>query len=100
MEIGRYYQKQGSVNAAINRFQNVVKEYQTTAQAPEALHRLAGCISSLGLRNEATRIAARETIRAASWMEDTQPGPLRHPAQRARIADGLVLGVHRTVKSL
>lgn len=99
MEIGRYYQKQGSVNAAINRFQNVVREYQTTAQVPEALHRLVELYLSLGLRNEATRIAAvlGYNYPGSKWYQDTYA--LMDPAQRAKIADGQSW-VDRTVRSL
>ncbi|MCF8496092.1 MAG: outer membrane protein assembly factor BamD [Alphaproteobacteria bacterium] len=58
MEIGRYYLNRGEVNAAINRFQSVVKDYQTTSHAAEALHRLVEAYLTLGLKDEATRIAA------------------------------------------
>ena len=58
MEIGRYYLKKGEINAAINRFRAVVKEYQTTTHIPEALHRLVECYMTLGLKNEATHVAA------------------------------------------
>lgn len=99
MEVGRYYQKQGSVNAAINRFRKVVTDYQTTAQVPEALHRLVELYLSLGLRNEATRIAAvlGHNYPGSKWYQDTYA--LMDPAQRAKIADGQSW-VDRTVKSL
>ena len=58
IEIGRYYLKKGEINAAINRFRAVVKEYQTTTHIPEALHRLVECYMTLGLKNEATHVAA------------------------------------------
>lgn len=99
MEVGRYYQKQGSVNAAINRFRTVVSNYQTTSQVPEALHRLVELYLSLGLRNEATRIAAvlGHNYPGSKWYQDTYA--LMDPAQRAKIADGQSW-VDRTVKSL
>jgi outer membrane protein assembly factor BamD len=58
MEIGRYYIHRGEINAALNRFRSVVKEYQTTTHTPEALHRLVEGYLKLGLREEATRTAA------------------------------------------
>lgn len=58
MEIGRYYLNRGQVNAAINRFVTVVKNFQTTTHVPEALHRLVEAYLTLGLKDEATRIAA------------------------------------------
>lgn len=58
MDVGRYYQSQKSYLAAINRFKEVVDKYQTTAQAPEALHRLIECHLAIGLIEEAKRLAA------------------------------------------
>jgi outer membrane protein assembly factor BamD len=58
IEIGRYYLKQNQLNAAINRFQTVIKKYQTTSHTPEALHRLVECYVTLGLDDEAVRVAA------------------------------------------
>lgn len=58
MTIGRYYQGQGEINAAINRYLAVVKNYQTTTHAQEALYRLVEAYTTLGLKAEATRIAA------------------------------------------
>lgn len=58
MEIGRYYLNRNQINAAINRFRAVVEDYQTTTHIPEALHRLVEAYLTLGLKGEATRIAA------------------------------------------
>ncbi|HVJ54518.1 MAG TPA: outer membrane protein assembly factor BamD [Aliidongia sp.] len=58
MEIGRYYERQGLYIAAINRFQNVVKNYQSTTHVPEALARLVECYSAVGLPEEAKKDAA------------------------------------------
>lgn len=58
MEIGRYYINRGHVNAAINRFRSVIKEYETTTHTAEALHRLVEAYLILGLKQEATRVAA------------------------------------------
>ena len=58
MEIGRYYLNRGFVNAAMNRFRTVVKDYQTTTHVAEALHRLVECYLTLGLKEEATNVAA------------------------------------------
>ena len=60
MEIGRYYQNRNELNAAINRYSDVVKTYQTTTHIPEALHRMVECYMTLGLKDQATRIAAVE----------------------------------------
>lgn len=58
MEVGRYYLVRGHINAAINRFRSVVQNYQTTTHIPEALHRLVEAYLTLGLKQEATRVAA------------------------------------------
>jgi len=58
MSVGRYYQNQGYINAAIQRYTHVLKHYQTTAQAPEALHRLVESYMTLGLDEEANKYAA------------------------------------------
>jgi len=58
MEIGRFYQSQGYHLAAINRFQTVVEDYQTTTHVPEALHRLVESYLTLGVYNEAKATAA------------------------------------------
>ncbi len=58
MEIGRYYLNRNHVNAAMNRFRTVVKDYQTTTHVAEALHRLVEAYLILGLKDEATRVAA------------------------------------------
>src|SRR5690606_1051423 len=58
MEIGRYYLTRGHSLAAINRFRNVVDNYQTTTHVPEALHRLVEAYASLGLEEEARKTAA------------------------------------------
>lgn len=58
MEIGRYYLNRGHVNAAINRFQEVIEKYQTTTHTAEALHRLVEAYMTLGLTQEATQVAS------------------------------------------
>lgn len=58
MDIGRYYYKQGSYLAGINRFKRVVTEYQSTSQTPEALYRLSEGYMALGVVSEAQTAAA------------------------------------------
>ncbi len=58
MTIGRYYLKRGNYLAAINRFQSVVKRYDTTSHVQEALHRLVEANLSLGLVEEAKSAGA------------------------------------------
>ncbi len=58
MEIGRYYLKKRQYSAALNRFRNVVQDYQNTAQTAEALERLVECYLALGLPDEAQTAGA------------------------------------------
>lgn len=58
MEIGRYYLVRGNYQAAINRFQKVVNDYQTTTQVPEALHRMTESWLALGIMPEAQKTTA------------------------------------------
>ena len=58
MEIGRFYERTGQWLAAQLRFQNVVKDYQTTTHIPEALYRLTETNLALGVPTEAQKYAA------------------------------------------
>ena len=58
MYIGRYYMKMEKWIAAINRFQFVVKYYDTTIYIEEALHRLVEIYYTIGLVEEAKEIAS------------------------------------------
>ena len=60
MEVGRFYEAQDQHLAAINRFRNVIENpnYQRTTHTPEALHRLVECYISVGMTEEAQRMAA------------------------------------------
>jgi len=87
MEIGRYYLKKGQVNAAINRFRVVVSEYQTTTHVTEALYRLVEAYLTLGLKDEALRVASvlgynypgsRWYERAYALLDDQQRKQLLH----------------------
>jgi outer membrane protein assembly factor BamD len=60
MEIGRFYLTQDEHLAAINRFRAVIENpnYQRTSHVPEALHRLVESYLSVGMIEEAQRMAA------------------------------------------
>ncbi|VBB69855.1 competence lipoprotein ComL, putative [invertebrate metagenome] len=58
MTIGRFYIQKQHYAAAINRFNTVIANYQTTAHIPEALHRLVESYTALGLLHEARQVAA------------------------------------------
>ena len=85
MEIGRYYLTRGHVSASISRFLNVVRSYQTTTHVPEALHRLVEAYLSLGIEDEALRIASilAHNYPGNKWYEQTYK--LLNPALRAEL---------------
>ena len=58
MEIGRFYLRRGHHLAAINRFNRVIDEFQTTTHTAEALHRIAEAYTALGIHDEARKAAA------------------------------------------
>ena len=57
MYIGVYYQKNKKWVAAINRFKNIIENYETTIYVEEALHRLVETNYNLGLVDEAEKYA-------------------------------------------
>ena len=73
MSVGRWYLRNGYYLAAVNRFQNVVRDYQTTSHTPEALHRLVESYVSLGVDEEARQIAAvlGYNFPGSDWYEDS-----------------------------
>lgn len=58
MSVGRWYLRQDQHLAAIGRFKNVVKRYETTSHTEEALHRLVESYVSLGLIGEAKQVGS------------------------------------------
>ena len=57
MYIGRHYEKSQKWVAAINRFKNVVENYETSVYVEEAIYRLAEIHYIIGLEDEAKRYA-------------------------------------------
>ena len=51
--IGRHYVKKEKWIPALNRFKNVLENYETTAHVEEAIHRLVEIYLILGLKEEA-----------------------------------------------
>ena len=57
MYLGRHYIKKKKWIAAINRFKNIVNDYQQTIFIEEALHRLVELNYNLGLLDESQKYA-------------------------------------------
>ncbi|NWF36501.1 outer membrane protein assembly factor BamD [Mariprofundus sp. KV] len=55
--VGKYYFDQDRYVAAANRFQKVVKEYQTTSAIEESLYYLAASYAEMGLSKDARQMA-------------------------------------------
>ena len=58
MYIGRHYVKSNKWIPAINRFKNVLNNYETSIYVEEAIHRLAEIHYMIGLENEAKKYAS------------------------------------------
>jgi len=99
MEIGRYYLERNQMNAALNRFKRVIRDYQTTSHVPEALNRMVEIYLTLGLKGEATRVAAvlGHNYPGSEWYEHSYA--LLDPKERAAM-DKSESWVDRTLESL
>lgn len=99
MQIGRYYLVRNQYSAAIKRFLVVVENYQTTTHTPEALHRLVESYLSLGIREEAVRIAAilGYNYPGSEWYEDSYA--LLDDSERQRLLDDRGF-IDKTIESL
>jgi len=73
MYIGRYYFDKKKWIPAINRFRNIIDEYETTMYAEEALHRLVEVYYLLGLKDEAKKYAnlLGYNYQSSIWYEKT-----------------------------
>ena len=73
MSVGRYYLKENQHLAAIKRFKNVVRDYQTTSQVEEALHRLVESYVSIGVIQEAKLVGSvlGHNYPNSEWYEDS-----------------------------
>ena len=58
MYLGRHYIKKKKWISAINRFQNILKNYETTIYSEEAIHRLVEIHYTIGLEDEAKKYAS------------------------------------------
>ncbi|MCQ8241240.1 outer membrane protein assembly factor BamD [Rhizosaccharibacter radicis] len=73
MLVGRYYERQHYYESAINRYQRVVQDFQTTNHTPEALHRLVEVYLKLGLNDQARKTASvlGYNYPGSPWYKDT-----------------------------
>ena len=73
MYIGRYYFDKKKWIPAINRFQTVINNYETTIYVEEALHRLVEVHYIIGLKNEAKKYATLlgYNYQSSKWYEQS-----------------------------
>ena len=73
MYVARYYLERKKWIAAINRFKEVIDNYETTIYVEEALHRLVEIYYILGLENEAQKYATLlgYNYQSSEWYENS-----------------------------
>ena len=71
--IGRHYIKKKKWIPALNRFKNVLKEYETTIHVEEAIHRLVEIYYKLGMENESLKYASLlgYNYNSGKWYKET-----------------------------
>ncbi len=71
--IGRHYIKKKKWIPALNRFKNVLKEYETTVHVEEAIHRLVEIYYKLGMEEESLKYASLlgYNYNSGEWYKET-----------------------------
>tara|TARA_B100000989_G_scaffold290258_1_gene263182 strand:- start:5 stop:838 length:834 start_codon:yes stop_codon:yes gene_type:complete len=71
--IGRHYIKKKKWVPALNRFKNVLEEYETTVHVEEAIHRLVEIYYKLGMEEESLKYASLlgYNYNSGKWYEET-----------------------------
>ena len=71
--IGRHYIKKKKWIPALNRFKNVLKEYETTIHVEESLHRLVEIYYKLGMEEESLKYASLlgYNYNSGEWYKET-----------------------------
>ena len=71
--IGRHYIKKKKWIPALNRFKNVLQDYETTVYVEEAIHRLVEIYYILGMENESLKYASLlgYNYNSSEWYEET-----------------------------
>jgi outer membrane assembly lipoprotein YfiO len=71
--LGRHYIKKKKWIPALNRFKNVLEEYETTVHVEEAIHRLVEIYYKLGMEEESLKYASLlgYNYNSGKWYEET-----------------------------
>ncbi len=75
LHVGKYYYDRDLFLAAANRFQEVVKRYQTTPAIEEALYYLASSYAKMGMKTDARQSAMllQHNYPKSSWSQKVAP---------------------------
>ena len=75
LHVGKYYYEKDLFLAAANRFQEVVKRYQTTPAIEEALYYLASSYAKMGMKTDARQSAMllQHNYPKSSWSQKVAP---------------------------
>ena len=71
--IGRHYIKKEKWIAALNRFKNIIENYEDTIYVEESIHRVVEIYYKLGLEEESKKYAAilGYNYRSGNWYKET-----------------------------
>jgi len=71
--LGRHYIKKKKWIPALNRFKNVLQDYETTVHVEEAIHRLVEIYHILGMEDESLKYASLlgYNFNSSEWYEET-----------------------------
>ena len=58
MNVGKFYQSRNKFLAAILRYKTILKRHKNSAQIPESLYRILECYISIGLQEQAIKVAS------------------------------------------
>jgi len=95
MSVGRFYLREKHYLAALNRFKQVVDQFEQTTHVPEALYRIVEVNTILGLTGEARKVAAvlGYNYPGSEWYVDAYQlvtgEQIRDPSQETGWYDGL-----------
>ncbi len=73
MNVGKFYQSRNKFLAAILRYQTILKKHKNSAQIPESLYRILECYISIGLKNQAIKVAGiiKYNFPNSLWYKET-----------------------------
>lgn len=99
MSIGRFYLYKKEYTAAINRFNRVINQYQTTTHVPEALHRMAEAYAALGLPKEAKKAASvlGHNYPGSEWYTDSYALMMGKDANKKKKKKGILTRIWNSV---